>query len=199
MGWFKKKDGIASIQKAGTEAGELTEHEIKNPFILSRFHESGRITLPKDFFKDPYIIGFCIASIVFLADGFTAKRKIEMKEDEKQAFMLSAIGQLVGAEEVAGFLSNHRSMGDHSELAKGKKSGRALMISIAIPSAFTQAVDQTDPFVLEAVRLSKERELFVEEASALLSIQNVDAQSSALTIALRNVTIEAYINKTFLN
>jgi hypothetical protein len=199
MGWFnRKKDNLASVRKAGTEAAELTMYELNLPFLLSRFHESDGVKFPQGFFKDPYIYGFCSSSFVFFGDYFTAKRKEKMNETEKQEFILSASAQLYG-DKAADIISSGRLIRGQNGCSTGEKAGRALMISISLPSAFTQAVDQTEPFVVEALEIAQEREQFVADGSLLFSDQKVGVKSSALILALRSVTVEAYIKKTFLS
>ena len=72
MGWFnKKKDNLALVRKAGTEAGQLTMTELNLPFLLSRFHESDGVKFPQGFFKALFVFQwyFFLGHYSSLKDG----------------------------------------------------------------------------------------------------------------------------------
>lgn len=157
MGWFSKRRSEAKAQ--GSEAGQLARELIYGEFALTQFYTEGKFFQPDGFFSDPYVVGFLHGYLVTMADVCSARRGKHWTQQEGTEFMLSAMEEIVGSEQMMAFVGEPRRCKDNEKYKESYFAANTLIKAIFATSSLTSE----NHLVKEANTLINERGNFLVE------------------------------------
>lgn len=186
MGWFRKKINQANI--LGVEAGQLAKSQIHQEFSLNNLQDNEVFNPPSGFFKDPYIVGFVHGYIATMADVGSAKRGKRWNEQEAREFMLSAMEEVVGPQELKSFIGEPRRCQNIKEYKEAYFSANTLIKAIFSPLGLTDE----NPLVREANKVVEERKQFLLEMFPNLR------KGEILAWGIKEISISRHIQAVYL-